>query len=616
MAPNEQGLRFRGLPITGIITLAVGGIVAIVVAVVLIVSYSIAKRNTIELLQERTRLTIGALAARTRDHLNPVHIQVEFLANLLSTNTDVTNNQNTLKNILHSSLAGLNQVSSVAFINRDLRAVRAFRHRPEQPTAVSDWSQDVATKRILKEQMGQTKASWGGFFVAEPVGEAFINVYSPVRGENGYLGFLVAGVSIRELSKFITKITDEETISPFILYGRDLVVAHPAMLTGANQFSGISDAQPLPLLKDFDDPILRSIWSNNRDRSLEQNFGAGAGVRAVRFMDETYIFTFQELQGFGDNQLIVGAYIPLEDAAQQLMRTRLIPIVGFAALFCALAVAVILGRALSGPMRGLATTASHIRRLDIDGAPTLSKGFIRELNEIVNAFNAMVIALRAFETYVPRFLVTRLIDYHGGKEIVSENREITVLFTDIVGFTQKAENMPPRELAAFLNHHFDIVSREVEAEHGTIDKYIGDAVMAFWGAPEPQPDQALRACRAAAAIAKSLHADNVERRIAGLEPVHIRMGIHKGKAMVGNIGGSNRVNYTVVGDTVNVAERIESMSRNLIDPDHEAGLLISDEVAALVDDCFQLRVVDRCQLKGKSEPVALHEVLDISSSSP
>jgi len=127
--------------------------------------------------------------------------------------------------------------------------------------------------------------------------------------------------------------------------------------------------------------------------------------------------------GFGDNQLIVGAYLPLDDAAQQLMRTRLIPIIGIVALICALAVAFILGRALSQPMRQLATTASHIKRLDIDGAPTLSKGPFRELNEIVDAFNAMLAALRAFETYVPRFLVRRLIDYHGGEEIVSENRE-------------------------------------------------------------------------------------------------------------------------------------------------------------------------------------------------
>lgn len=610
MKSDQSKLETQGLPIATVLTVAIGSLVAAVIVVVLVVSYTIARRNTIELVQERAGHTSGALAARLRDYLLPARNQVAFLAEMLAADRAKTANQAALNEVLYASLAGLSQASSVAFVRRDFQVIRAFRRRPHQRTAISDWSEDAATQRVMRDQMGRSEATWGGFFLAEPIGETFINVHSPVRSETEYLGYLVASVSIRELSNFLTRIANSAAANPFILYDKSAVVAHPAMSDAmGKKVTGINDRQPLPLLKDFDDPVLRSIWSEDRDHSLEKTFSSTAQVRAVHYLDETYIFFFQEVPGFADKPLIVGAYLPLEDAAQQIARINLIPMVGIAALVCALLTAMFLGRALSRPIDRLAATASHIQRLDIDGAPTLTKGLFRELNQTVDAFNAMITGLRAFETYVPRFLVSRLIEHHGDVDVVSENREITVLFTDIVGFTKTAESLPPPELAAYLNHHFTLVGQGVEAERGTIDKYIGDAVMAFWGAPETQDDQALRACRAAVAIASALRADNSARRAAGLEPARIRMGIHKGNAMVGNIGGNNRVNYTVIGDTVNVAERIESMSRELIDPELETGILVSDEVAVEIAGHFALRAVGRCHLKGKSEPITLHELI-------
>jgi class 3 adenylate cyclase len=334
-------------------------------------------------------------------------------------------------------------------------------------------------------------------------------------------------------------------------------------------------------------------------------------IRVVRQLGKSYVFLFQDLHGFADLPLTVGAYLPLEDAARQISRIKLIPFVGALALIAAPLISVFLGRALSRPVHRLAAAAGHIRRLDIDSAPTLSKGIFRELNEAAAAFNTMVAGLRSFETYVPRFLVARLIEQHGGEDIQSENREITVLFTDIVGFTETAEKMSPRDLATYLNHHFAIVGREVEAEHGTTDKYIGDAVMAFWGAPEIQEDQAQRACRAAVAIGHAIRDDNMSRREAGLSPVRIRMGIHKGSAIVGNIGSASRINYTIVGDTVNIAERIEEQSRLLISESREVGILISDEVAKELNGSIELREAGQFVPRGKAGTVSLQEILEL-----
>ena len=125
--------------------------------------------------------------------------------------------------------------------------------------------------------------------------------------------------------------------------------------------------------------------------------------------------------------------------------------------------------------------------------------------------------------------------------------------------------LPADQTAALLNHHFGILAREIEAEGGTIDKFIGDALMAFWGAPDPQPDHAARALRAARGVAQALARDNAARRAAALAAIRIRVGVHSGPVVVGNIGAPKRMNYTVVGDTVNTAERIEQLAARFDD---------------------------------------------------
>ena len=128
----------------------------------------------------------------------------------------------------------------------------------------------------------------------------------------------------------------------------------------------------------------------------------------------------------------------------------------------------------------------------------------------------MLRGLRWFEVYVPRTLVERLLHLGAAGSLDSVEREITVMFTDIASFTAFSEGRPAAEVAAFLNRHFALVSQAIEAEGDTVDKFIGDGVMAFWGAPEAQPDHAERAARAALAIAEAIRADNRARHEAGI----------------------------------------------------------------------------------------------------
>ena len=214
----------------------------------------------------------------------------------------------------------------------------------------------------------------------------------------------------------------------------------------------------------------------------------------------------------------------------------------------------------------------------------------------------MVDGLRLFATYVPRSLVRRLMRQGVPRAIISVEREVSVMFTDIAGFTTTSEHMPASEVATFLNQHFTLVDACVEASEGTVDKYIGDAVMAFWGAPGEQPDHAARACRTAVAVAEALQADNALRAQKGLAPVRMRIGIHSGRAVVGDIGAPSRVNYTVIGDVVNVAERLEELARTAAKEDDGVSVLVGATTAAQLDEEFSLVSVGLHVLRGRREP--------------
>jgi len=222
----------------------------------------------------------------------------------------------------------------------------------------------------------------------------------------------------------------------------------------------------------------------------------------------------------------------------------------------------------------------------------------------------MIGALRSFQTYVPRALVGRLIGQEADTAIVSEEREVTVLFTDIIGFSTLAENMSAVDLATLLNAHFTAIGQCVEAEGGTIDKYIGDSLMAFWGAPDRQSDHAARACNAARAIERALAITNQARCANGEGAVRLRIGIHSGKAVVGNIGSPSRINYTIVGDTVNIAERLEELARDEASEVANTTVLISESTAEQLEgtDIAVLPLGAR-QLRGRHRPIDVFQLV-------
>jgi adenylate cyclase len=219
-------------------------------------------------------------------------------------------------------------------------------------------------------------------------------------------------------------------------------------------------------------------------------------------------------------------------------------------------------------------------------------------------------AARLLSVYTPRSVSQHLLKGHEFSSDRPERREVTVLLTDIVGFTTLAERTPPEGLTEFINQHFTMLSACVEAEQGTLAQFIGDSMMVFWGAPDPQPDHAARACRTALAIARALEEENLRRLAEGQPPIRVRIGINTGEVTAGNVGAPGRSNYGIVGDTVNTTQRIEQLAKTLCPDRPTAAILVSALTQAKAGDTFHFTDAGVHAVRGRQETVRIFRLHD------
>jgi len=269
------------------------------------------------------------------------------------------------------------------------------------------------------------------------------------------------------------------------------------------------------------------------------------------------------------------------------------------AIFIALAV----GRSIVSPIDRLATAADAVQTLNID-IPSERHSRFSELDSAERAFNAMLHGLEVFIRYVPKNLVKRLIQLEAkGRGVEAEEREVTILFTDIAGYTSISDGMDPKDLAGMLNDYFEVLVGPVTARGGTVDKFIGDALMAFWNAPDEQEDHADLALGAALEIQRVTQEFNDARVAAGQKPLVTRIGVHTGRVLVGNIGASERMNYTIVGDAVNTTARLEGLGKEI-----DQTLCISSDTRDVAKMQYLWREVHRVTLRGRSQETLVYTI--------
>lgn len=216
---------------------------------------------------------------------------------------------------------------------------------------------------------------------------------------------------------------------------------------------------------------------------------------------------------------------------------------------------------------------------------------------------------RMFAQYMSEKVISHLMEHPESLKLGGERRRVTLFFSDLAGFTSISERFTPEEVVSLLNDYLSRMTDIILEEEGTVDKFEGDAIMAFWGAPVAQEDQALRACRAALRQQAALGELNRRLRERDFPPLAMRIGLHSGEAVVGNLGSQKRFDYTVIGDTVNLASRLEGLNKF-----YGTFILASETTAAECGDDVLFREVDRVAVKGRVAPVAVYQPLGLASN--
>jgi adenylate cyclase len=263
-----------------------------------------------------------------------------------------------------------------------------------------------------------------------------------------------------------------------------------------------------------------------------------------------------------------------------------------------------LSRLIAKPLEKLEKKVNDVRELRSAADNVLIESPIREIASLSRAVDTLDHAVRSFAAFVPVGLVKHLIESNQQLQLGGQSRFLTMMFCDVEAFSKLAESSPSNELLSRISAYLEAVTLAVNEQHGTVDKFIGDAAMAFWGAPAPLHDHTWHACAAAIRISQRLAVLNEQWVAEGLTPLQVRIGIHCDAVMVGNIGSKHRMSYTAMGDAVNLTSRLEGINK-----DYGTQICVSHAIFREVGERLNLRPINEVSVKGSRATLQIYELL-------
>jgi len=414
-----------------------------------------------------------------------------------------------------------------------------------------------------------------------------------VDNQGNFRGVWGTDIDLDEMSHFLSSLRIGKNGVAFIVNEKHEVVAYPDASLIVKEEAG--KLRPVRV---------EELGLGGITAAFAEYARNGKNKLAVESRGNRYLASIREFpQSFGAPWKV--AVVVTEDdfvgPAQEIIQVTFL--ICLFILLVSVLLAILLARGISKPIHLLTEETNKIRDFRLEDSPEI-KSRIKEIQHITDAVAAMRTGLQAFRRYVPAELVRQLIQTGEGATLGGHKKELTVFFSDIAGFTTIAEQLEPEELMLHLSAYFDELTRILSEHQGTVDKYIGDGIMAFWGAPLPDDDHASRACRAALRCQARLKGLNREWAAAGKPVFSTRIGISTGETVVGNVGSSERINYTVMGDNVNLASRLEGVTRL-----YDSQILVSQATYDQVADEFWFRPVDLIAVKGKAAASTVYELV-------
>jgi adenylate cyclase len=406
-------------------------------------------------------------------------------------------------------------------------------------------------------------------------------------------GGVIGGDLLLDVTQELLK---KERLTPsgvaFLFDEDDRILAHPRM----SELLGREVSGTVPRLRDTDMAgVLRAIRAWRANGIPQQFFHDPAG--------RLYAAAFQTIPHSGVANLRLAVVAPVDEFFANILseRGRLFgATLGFVAAM--VPIVFFIGSLLSKSLQKLADETDRIQRFEPSVAPPV-RSLIREIDELGRSVSTMRTVTETFSRFVPRRLVEKLIETGTPLQLGGARREVTLFFSDIVNFTEITERADPAQVMQYTSRYFAAMSQAIMAHSGTVDKFIGDAIMAIWNAPADDPDHAANACAGALAFQRANQRLNAEFEREGWPGYRTRCGLHTGEAVVGNIGSEDRMNYTALGAAVNLAARLEGLNRN-----YGTSILVSSALRHRADSRFLFRSVDRISPKGFAEAFEIFEL--------
>jgi adenylate cyclase len=465
------------------------------------------------------------------------------------------------------------------YVGRDLRL---------KGSRVEDTTYSVTDQEWFREVLQSGDDHWSTL-TSLPNGERPAAAFSaPIDIDGKRVGVLAIIIELTRVSNFLSQLTVGKSAGAFILTRDGAAIAAPDR-----------EADELTPLK-TDHPLFPVAVDAIRNAGSAYQPGEGEPLnRQVTWDGKVYQAVLTPISFPGWSLVTVVPESEFLGPVQMTIRNLLI---GLAVLivFAGLLSAWLAQRLIAAPLIKVVGEIRHVERFDLDKVQRYPSR-LTEIENLSGAIGDMAQGLAAFRKYIPADLVKRLISDGNGARLGGAVRPMSVMFIDLAGFTGMSERLGDR-IIPLLSRYFDAVSAQIQQTGGTIDKFIGDAVMAFWGAPAPNSEHAVDCCRAALACQRAMAEVGLVDDHG--QPVKIRIGINSGDMLVGNIGSEVRLNYTVIGDAVNIASRLEGTNKV-----YGSTIIVGPETRRLAGDRIVVRELDRLAVYGRAGGLQIYELL-------
>ena len=611
--------RYR-FPITAIAVVGLGALVATAVGVSLFLGLASSTDNTRRLMAQRSEMLIDDLERRLESQLQPVDYRARWMVDQIERGNVKLDDPAALDTFMLGALSAAQRVSGLGIVD-PLGQVRGW-ERPLNRPLVEDWSGNPLVIAWLKEGASRSGPSWQAPTWTPVLEETIVRHDMPIRIDGEFAGFFSQAVSVSDLSRYLASVGTETGIIPFILYDRDRVLAHPLLMGWTP--GAFDQDQPLAALDDLGDSVLERIWTPDHDdlfllETMSETSASGATVG-----DDYYVFLYRDLLRYGPAPWTIGVYVNtgtsdvwewLGDIVRSLLTgayrgggadgrefERLVAatLVGFAVFVGSVGIAAWLGTRASRPVKAIAAAARSVESQRLDHIDELPASRVAEFDDANRSINRMVAGLKERELIretLGRFVpadVARTLLSEGG-ELAPEQSEATVLFSDIAGFTSLTETLGAEGIVPLLNAYFEAMVEILERHRGVVTQFQGDAILATFNVPVADPEHAANALRAAIEMQAVVRS----REFAG-QLIASRIGVNTGPVVAGAVGAKGRLSYTVHGDAVNLAARLEALNKEL-----GTSILLSRATITRVEG-FDLRSVGEVAVRGQSERVAVY----------